>query len=912
MALEAGARLGQYEIVSSLGAGGMGEVYRARDMKLGREVAIKVLPEGFSDEPARMARFDREAKVLASLNHNNIATLHGFETEGETQFLVMELVEGETLAERIKRGAIPVDEALPLFLQIAEGLEAAHENGVIHRDLKPANIKVNDDGQVKILDFGLAKVLGPETAEIDLTHSPTLTADMTQRGVLLGTAAYMSPEQARGKAIDKRTDIWAFGCVLYEMLTGRRAFQGEDVSLTLAEVLKSDPDWSYLPAATSESVRRLLRRCTEKELQRRLRDIGEARILVKDLLSGSTGVEESRRRQGGRRPWGWIATSAGSLLILAGVLVLGRSAPLIPKRVLRYSIPLAQEELTFRHALSPDGRYVAVMAVAGGATQVFVRALDSWELRPLPSTERVTELFWSPDSRQIAFFADNKLKKVAVSGGPATELCDVPGLLVAPGTWGRDDIIVFATSSRSDPGPLRSVPATGGESSPLTTAEPGESHRFPLFLPGGSHFLYTSVGGSSPGIYLASLDDTAGRRLLADESSAHFAPASEAGGTRYLLFLRDGKLMAQPFGADRLELAGEPYVLLEHAPAWDDGAAAIEISENGTLVYLGGGSRETDSRFSWFDRSGNVISSEGSVGPPAPVALSPNEEVMAVPRRLPGRQWESDLFLWELTRGVETRFTFQNTVDFVGNALWSADSSRILFSANPVGVVDLFSKDIRSSGPPEVFLETENPKYVTDWSRDGRYVLYTELKGTQADLWYLTLEGEGTGSEIRPGEPVSFLQTEFLESAGQLSPDGKWIAYMSDESGVLEVYVRPFPTGGGKWKISSGHSIQPRWRSDGRELFYLSGPALKRTLMSVAVTTVSVDSSGELPTFDTGTPEPLFAVQANAFHPAFGTFFYSPSAAGQRFLVNHIEMREDPVLNVVVNWQRAFGLAQER
>ena len=649
----------------------------------------------------------------------------------------------------------------------------------------------------------------------------------------------------------------------------------------------------------------------EKEPRRRLRDIGEARILLEDALSGSPADEEPRTRQAAKRPWGWIAASAASLLILVAVLVFDRPVP-STERVLRYSIPLPHEELTFSHALSPDGRYVAVQSVVNRNTQIFVRALDSWDLQPLPGTEGVNNLFWSPDSRYIAFFADEKLKQVAVNGGPSEELCDVPGLLGARGAWGRNDVIVFAPSNKYKPGPLRTVAATGGESSPLTTVEPGENHRFPVFLPDGRHFLYTSVGGSSPGIYLASLDDVDGRRLLADASSVHFAPAPVVGSLAHLLFIRDENVMAQPFDTGRLELTGDPFLLLEDVPYADDGAVEISVSDNRILSYRSGSNRETDSRFTWFDRSGNAISHEGPVGPAAAAALSPDEEAIAVTRRPPG-SWTSDLYLRDLTRGIENRLTFHNAVDVATNAVWSPESRRIAFSANPGGTFDLYWKETRSSDPAVLLLETENPKYVSDWSRDGRYVLYTELDPeTGADLWYLPLEREGAESEVLASEPVVFLQTEFLESAGQLSPDGRWIAYLSTESGERDVYVRPFPTGAGKWKISNGASVQPRWSPDGSELFYLTGPSSRQTVMSAAVTTPGSPASGGPPIFDTDAPEPLFDVQANAFHPATGTFFYSVSVDGQRFLVNHVGTTEDPVLNVVTNWQLAFVVPPAR
>jgi Tol biopolymer transport system component len=526
-----------------------------------------------------------------------------------------------------------------------------------------------------------------------------------------------------------------------------------------------------------------------------------------------------------------------------------------------------------------------------------------------------TGLLWSPDSRYIAFFAREKLWKVAVNGGPAEELCDVPGLLGARGTWGRDNVIVFAPS----PGPLglwdvtsglRSVPATGGESNPLTAVAPGEIHRFPVFLPDGNHFLYTSVGGSNPGIYVASLDEPAGRRLLADESSAHVASAPNARAESHLLFIRDGDLIAQEFDTDELELRGEPFLLLADAPRQVDGATAVSVSENGILSYLGGRDRKTDSRFTWFDRTGKVLSQASDFGPPSFVSLSPDERTMAVPLTPPESR-TTDLFFRDLTRGVDERFTFDKAVD--DDVVWSSDGSKVLFSANLGGTFDIFWKDTRSSRPVEVLLTTENPKYVADWSRDGRYVLYTELDPeTQADLWYLPMENGGTAGDVQPTAPVPFLQTEFLESAAQFSPDGKWIAYTSDESGTIELYVRSFPSGEGKRRISTGWAMQPRWSPDGGELFFFSGSLSISTLMSATVTSAIQASPDGQPIFETEEPEPLFQVRVNAFDLSFGTFFYSVSADGQRFLINHIDNAEEPILNVVVNWHQAFGVSQER
>jgi Tol biopolymer transport system component len=600
-----------------------------------------------------------------------------------------------------------------------------------------------------------------------------------------------------------------------------------------------------------------------------------------------------------------MAASAALLLILAAVLVSGRSGS-SSDRTLRYSIPLPPDGLTFSFALSPDGRYVAVESVLDNrTTQVFLRSLDTEELRPMPGTDGAGNPLWSPDSRHIAFFANEKLKRIPVNGGPAEELADVPGIFGARGTWGRGGVILVAGSSKYDPG--RRVDESGGELSPLTITAPGESHWFPQFLSDGQHFLFTSRGGSSPGIYVASLDDPAGRRLLADVSSAHLAPAEDDGGPAHLLFMRDGNLMAQPFDLDSLALVGDSIVLLEQQPSGltDDGMASVSVDEAGTLVYAGGSVRETDSRFAWLDRSGTVVAREGPIGPAAPVGLSPDESMMIVPRRQRG-QWQSDLWRRDLARGSEQRLTFDTLADVASNIVWSPDGGRIVFAMSPA--FDLFSMNPLTTSPPQVFFSSDRPKYPTDWSRDGRYLLYTELGvETVADLWYLRLEDAGSG-DMRVAEAVPFLQTPFLESGGALSPDGRWIAYMSYESDDSEVYVRPFPAGAGQWKVSDGGANHPRWSADGRELFYLAGPALRRALIRTPVTRQVPASSGSRPVFEYGAPEQLFTLPVNGFHPVTGTSFYAPSRDGRRFLINYIDLTEDPVLHVVTNWREAFGV----
>jgi Tol biopolymer transport system component len=604
-----------------------------------------------------------------------------------------------------------------------------------------------------------------------------------------------------------------------------------------------------------------------------------------------------------------MGLAAALALALAATLLFGGSVA-SPEPVRRYSIPLLRDELTFSFALSPDGRYIAVESTVDplSTTQVYLQALDSWEMRPVPGTEGGGNPFWSPDSRYIAFFAREKLWRVPLTGGPAEELADVPGVFGARGAWSQEGVIIVAGSSKYDPGPLRAVPATGGELTPLTTTEPAERHLYPQVLPDGRHFVYTSTGGARPGIYVASLDERAGERLLADVSSAQVA--TDQDGSSRVLFVRNGSLTAVPFDLEHVVVSGEPVVLVEQiVTAVDDGFFPLSVATDGTLVYAGGSFRESASRFAWVDRSGAVVGEEGPQGPAAPVALAPDGASMVMARREPG-QWMSDLWRRDLARGSETRLTFDTRADVASNVVWSPDGRRIMFSTAPA--FDLFSMDPRSTAAPEPFFTSDRPKYPSDWSQDGRYVVYTELGDeTVADVWYLRVEADSGTGAFRVVESVPFLQTPYLENGGRLSPDAQWIAYSSHESGESEVYVRPFPSGEGQWKVSDGTARQARWSADGRELYYVTGQASRLALMRVPIVRRRSASPDDRAVFEAGTPEPLFTLPINSFHPATGTTFYAPSADGQRFLVNFIDLTEDPALRVVTNWRAAFGLVPQ-
>jgi len=558
--LSGGTKLGSYEIVAQIGAGGMGEVYEAHDTKLGRDVAIKVLPEAFAHDPQRLSRFQREAKMLASLNHPNIATIHGLEESQGTHYLVMELVPGETLRERVAReGALPVDEALGIARQIAEALEAAHEKGIVHRDLKPANVKVTPEGKVKVLDFGLAKAFAGDTETSDPPNSPTLSHAATMQGVILGTAAYMSPEQARGKVTDKRTDIWAFGCVLYELLTGKAAFSGEDITDILAAVVRAEPDWSELPQATPSKIRDLLRRCLQKDKTLRLRDAGDARIEIHEILTASPAVDAVPPPP--RSAFPWIAATAVLLIAIAALsFVHFREVP-APQPSARFQVPPPEQSAVSMFQLSPDGRNIAVTALSEGRNRLWIRPLDSLQWQLLQGTDDASYLFWSPDGAYIGFFAQGKLKKIAVSGGPPQTLCDAPG--GRGGAWSTTGVILFTPNLT---GGLYKVSTAGGVPEPATKftfSSPSDSQRYPEFLPDGRHFVYLEDRMDNVAIYAGSLDGTPPTRLLPDLSNAVYVPPIPPETMGHLLFRREGSLMAQPFDPGRIRLTGEVFPVAE-------------------------------------------------------------------------------------------------------------------------------------------------------------------------------------------------------------------------------------------------------------------------------------------------------------------------------------------------------------
>jgi Tol biopolymer transport system component len=877
MPLQPGARLGPYEIAAQIGAGGMGEVYRATDTNLKRQVAIKVLPESLAADRERLARFQREAEVLAVLNHPNIAHIYGLEPSDGATALVMELVEGPTLADRIADGPVPVDEALAIARQIAEALDAAHGQGIVHRDLKPANVKVRDDGAVKVLDFGLAKALEPANAGASpgASMSPTITSPaMTQAGIILGTAAYMSPEQARGRTVDRRADIWAFGCVLYEMLTGARLFKGDDLTETLASVVKDQPNLDAVPPR----VRRLLAKCLEKDPRKRLRDIGDAW----DLLEVPTDPAAPAAATSPARRLPWIVAGMAAVAVAGLAFVYFRERP-PATRPLRLAVPLAQERATSL-ALSPDGRRLVIAVAQNRDRELYLRSLDSGDLHTLAGTRGARQPFWSADSRFVGFFADDALKVIPAAGGPVQILCRDTGRGLG-GAWNGQGVILFASVD----GPLRRVNANGGECRGVGTGNPAA----PAFLPDGDHFLYTEQDG----VHLATLEEPAGRTVLADHSGAVYTSPAAAGAPAHLLFLREDKLMAQPFDERSLQPIGDPFVVAAPASRANEAQlVAASAAADGTLAYLSGGS-EAPSQLTWFDRAGKAVE---TIGPPgltagAAVTLSPDGTRVLYDRQLAGEK--SSGWLWDLARGSNERLTAAGSSFDTG--IWSADSERIWFRLfEPDG--GWYQKDLSSGAQTPVLPGDGRVRILSDWSRDGRFVIFTDVDAkSQGDVWSAPVEA----GRVNIGAAVNVVGTDATESQGQLSPDGRWLAYTSDEADhrLSSVYLRPFPNGDTVKRVSPPGATQPRWRADGKELFFmaLEPPDVGR----LTAVSVEPDASAGL---RVGVPHELFATRIRFIFTTDNVFSYSPDHGGQRFLVNVLASEGQPIVNVITDWQRAI------
>ena len=896
MPFSPGTRLGHYEVIGPLGEGGMGVVYRAHDTTLDRTVALKLLPEAFAHDPDRLARFDREAKMLASLNHPFIAQIYGVQEAADSssgaivRALVMELVEGPTLDERLLAArasgsvaGLPLDEVLPIARQLADALEAAHEQGIVHRDLKPSNIKVRADGTVKVLDFGLAKLAagdGGRDSRDALTASPTITSPMlmTGAGVILGTAAYMAPEQARGKIVDKRADIWAFGCVLYEVLTGQRAFGGEDVADTMVAILSREPDWSALSREADTTLGPLLRRCLVKDPKRRLRDIGEARLLLDGHVDGNIVADSGPQPAAVHRPsfkqlLPWVAASvivAAAAAAAVALMLRARNAETIPVRATILLPEGARPSTTgfgAQHfAISPDGRTIAlILSDAEGQRHLWTRSLDSLSVRMLRGTDGAIAPFWSPDSRWIAFATDGKLQRVEVGGGLPVTICTFQGnaLGFSAGTWARDGTVLFSTLGSAG---IWRAAAEGGDAVAVThlDAARGElNHSQVSFLPDGRHFLYYAGGQGEPiGLFVGSLDSPKRVRLLERGSRARYAAG-------HLFFTRDKDLVAQPFNIDRLALEGDVVPVADAVSVGGalSASGAFSVSTDGVVLYQGV-SVERRVRLEWFDRTGarvGALSDEGLYSEPE---LSPDGSrtafVIGANDATPG----ADIWIYDNVRGTRTRLTSGPGGKVAPR--WSPDSRSLAFAWRRVQGARggwLRIKPLAAAEDAPLVDDDENRGVPSSWSRDNRFLLFTgpsrggDDRRTRGDIWLLPLTGER--------KPAKYIAAPFNESGAVFSPDVQHVAYQSDASGRYEVYVTTFPTAIDPVTISTTGGRWPQWRQDGRELFYFS---LDGQVMAVDV------SPGSPLRF--GTPHALFKMTADGASKP-----YSPSPDGQRFIV---------------------------
>ena len=881
MTIDTGTRLGRYEIRSQLGAGGMGEVYRARDAELGRDVAVKVLPSSFSNDLDRLHRFQQEACAAGALNHPNILSIYDVGKHDGSPYVVSELLEGETLRQRIAGSPLAQRRAIDYALQIAHGLGAAHEKGIIHRDLKPDNVFITNDGRVKILDFGLAKLTQLDGNQAQ-TEIPTRRVD-TDPGVVMGTVGYMSPEQLKGRAVDQRTDIFSFGAILYEMLSGRRAFHGESAAETMSAILKEDPpELSDTNKTVSPALERLVSHCLEKNSEARFHSARDLAFAL-DAISGSSSVSSQTLRstvsaQAGERlrnQLPWIITAVLSLaLIVMFVFLFFRRAPTAETpEAQRFIIPLPEKaQIVGPPTISPDGRFLVFrLNTDDGKELLWLRALGSLEARPLIGTDGASQPFWSPDSHSVGFFANGQLKRIDVSGGALQTICDAPSNW--SGAWGREGTIVFSRGVGSG---LYRVPASGGAPVQLTTVDPSHNeieHIWPYFLPNGRHFLFF-VRNAQPedsAIYVGTLESKNTTRLLQVHSSVAYAPPG------YLLFVRENTLLAQGFDADTLQLKGDAFPVAEQTVRNPiTGRAMFSVSETGVLLLRPGDINNT--QLIWFDRTGKLL---GALTPPggynAP-ALSPDEKKIAVTR-------SGDIWLIDLERGTQIRLTADPAND--SYPAWYPSGDRVLFLSTRNGASGIYQKPLNGTSPEEPLVSSAELKYTPQWSPDGQSIIYSQTNPrTNLDLYLLSLGGER--------KTTSLLQTTFIEGQGRFSPNGRWIAYISNETGQFQVYVESFPATDAKLAISIGGGSQPQWRADGKELYYYTPD---RKLMAVAV-------NGDGPTFKVGEARPLFEIRVFAIDQSFpGTGYYTVTHDGQRFLVSSVpEAPERQQINVVLNW----------
>jgi eukaryotic-like serine/threonine-protein kinase len=862
----------------------MGEVFRATDTRLRREVALKVLPDAVAADSLRMSRFAREAQVLAALNHPNIASIYGFEESSSTHALVMELVEGQTLQERIAQGPLPLDEALPIAHQIAEALEYAHDRGIVHRDLKPANIKIKSDGVVKVLDFGLAKALADDPASSDLANSPTLTAAATKAGLILGTAAYMAPEQARGRAVDRRADIWSFGVVVYEMLTGTMTFRGDTISDTLAAVIKTEPDWDALPRETPTSIRQMLLRCLHKESRQRLQSIGEARIAIDNARLQKDSPQPLAHVPAGhavKKTSVLLPVTAGAALVLLIIgliflvsLSLRRGTPSDPK-VVRFAVqPPAGATLVSSGnravALSPDGSKLVLSVSTSDGTRLFFRPLDGATATPIPGTEGGLNPFFSPDGNWLGFLANDKLKKVALEGGTPLPVGNL-SILMNGISWGADHFIYYVASPSS---PIMRIPETGGTAQEVTKMQPekGErGHVAPEVLPDGKTLLYTVLTGGSrdEGMLVAQrLDNGERKTLISQGTSARFLPPN------HLLYVSGGNLMAVEFDPRKLEVIGSAVTVMPDVAMLPDfGEAQFDVANNGTIAYLSGGKQSTENSLVWAEHDAKPQTLPVRPNLYESPRFSPDGKFLALTLRLP----DPDIWIYDIERGTLRRVTFAPGEDEL--AIWSPDGKHLAFASN--GRKQAFLIPADGSGHEEPLFANETHFHLQSWSPDGKLIAFEKLGNSgQWEIWMLPFEGDR--------KPYSYLASEFRYSNPAFSPDGHWLAYATNESGRMEVFVQRFPGPGEKVQVTADGGSHPVWSRDGRELIYEASG----TLWAAEVTTS--------PTFHMGKSRVLY--QGDIWHQGSGPNFALAPDKKHLAIVERVKDPRGDSVNLVLNW----------
>jgi serine/threonine protein kinase/Tol biopolymer transport system component len=878
MGLATGTKLGPYEIQSPLGAGGMGEVYRARDTRLERTVAVKILPAQFSADPVRKQRFEREAKTISSLNHPHICTLHDVGSQDGVDYLVMECVEGETLAKRLEKGPMPLEQVLKYGAQIADALDKAHRRGIVHRDLKPGNIMLTPGGS-KLLDFGLAKPAVPLASLA--TATATKQSPATEQGTIVGTFQYMSPEQVEGKEVDGRSDIFSLGAVLYEMLTGTRPFEGKSQLSVASAILEKEPEpISAAKPMTPPALEHAIKKCLAKLPDERWQSASDLASELKWIGEGSSqAVSAKPRERSGktRERIAWLIAGVAVLALIAGVIWWRNTTP--PAQLLHFyaSMPFPARDV----ALSPNGRTVAVIAywepgreIAGNRNGIWIYELGSQGGRSLDDTEGASYPFWSPDGRSLGFFADGKLKKLELSGGRAQIICDAPS--ARGGTWNKDGVIVFTPDARAGVGLYR-VMASGGAVTPvskLDTSRGELSHRWPMFLPDGTHYLYMAANFAGQkgvdALFVGSLDSNEKRFVV--EAAANAAYAAPG----YLLFYRDKALLAQRFDLTRFSLMGEPTTILNDIQYQPQVKRALFAASETGLLVAQSGSGIALSQLIWFDRQGKELQALGKPDVYGNVLIAPSGKSVAVSMTDIASQ-NTDIWIYDLQRDNVKRLTFDPSADSV--PIWSPDASRLVFASNRLSFNDLYLKNSDGAQEEKNVLHDEIDKFPNDWSRDGKYILYTR----HTDLWF---------ENLAKLEKRLFLKAPSVLRNGQFSPDGKWVAYASNETGKWEIYVTSFPEPRGKWQVSVGGGGQPRWRVDGKELFYLSSDS---KMMAVPVTTGA--------NFEARTPVALFQATPRQPIPIFDLFVYDVSRDGQRFLINtQVKQAESAPTSIVLNW----------